>query len=165
HMVELNSFYLLCILEFESKCYYFSRETKNWMEANAICLEQNSNLMSIQSINERVRHKNTQDLINLWVRTQIATDIYWIGLNDRVTEGYSWSDGSPLSYTNWGHGEPNNHEGRENCVEMVVTKNGTYSWWNDLYYPKILKLFHLRQGLTTLFLLDPRFYHRLDSPL
>uniref|UniRef100_A0A3Q3MSR8 C-type lectin domain-containing protein n=1 Tax=Mastacembelus armatus TaxID=205130 RepID=A0A3Q3MSR8_9TELE len=87
--------------EFESKCYYFSRETKNWMEANAICLEQNSNLMSIQSINER-----------LWVRTQIATDIYWIGLNDRVTEGPD----------NWGD-EPG-----EDCGQVVGDRSGQ---WND----------------------------------
>lgn len=46
--------------------------------------------------------------------------------------GYSWSDGTPLSHTNWGRGEPNNHEGREECVEMVSSTNGTFSWWNDL---------------------------------
>lgn len=49
-----------------------------------------------------------------------------------VHAGYSWSDGTPLSHTNWGHGEPNDHDGREECVEMVSTTNGTYSWWNDL---------------------------------
>lgn len=45
--------------------------------------------------------------------------------------GYQWSDGSPVTHTNWAPGEPNNHEGREECVEMVTTANGT-SWWNDL---------------------------------
>ncbi|XP_029941423.1 macrophage mannose receptor 1-like [Salarias fasciatus] len=45
---------------------------------------------------------------------------------------YSWSDGTPLSHTNWADGEPNNHEGREECVEMVSSPSGTYSWWNDL---------------------------------
>lgn len=45
--------------------------------------------------------------------------------------GYHWSDGSPVSHTNWGDGEPNDHGGRENCVELVTTTNGT-SFWNDL---------------------------------
>uniref|UniRef100_W5M913 C-type lectin domain-containing protein n=1 Tax=Lepisosteus oculatus TaxID=7918 RepID=W5M913_LEPOC len=45
--------------------------------------------------------------------------------------GYQWSDGSPLGYTNWGPGEPNDHQGREDCVEMVSSSNAT-SWWNDL---------------------------------
>ncbi|XP_026154124.1 macrophage mannose receptor 1 isoform X2 [Mastacembelus armatus] len=108
--------------EFESKCYYFSRETKNWMEANAICLEQNSNLMSIQSINER-----------LWVRTQIATDIYWIGLNDRVTEGvWEWTDGSPLIpyLLYWLPGQPDNwgDEPGEDCGQVVGDRSGQ---WND----------------------------------
>jgi len=49
-----------------------------------------------------------------------------------VRPGYMWSDGAPLAHTNWGPGEPNNHEGRENCVEMVSSANGSVSWWNDL---------------------------------
>lgn len=44
--------------------------------------------------------------------------------------GYQWSDGSPVGFTNWGSGEPNNHQGRENCVEMGIRSN--YSYWNDL---------------------------------
>lgn len=38
----------------------------------------------------------------------------------------------PLSHTNWGPDEPNDHEGREECVEMVSNNNGTASWWNDI---------------------------------
>lgn len=31
----------------------------------------------------------------LWLRTQISADIFWIGLNDRVAEGvWEWSDGT-----------------------------------------------------------------------
>lgn len=34
-------------------------------------------------------------LLQLWVRTQIGTEIYWMGLNDEVVEGvWEWSDGS-----------------------------------------------------------------------
>ncbi|XP_034048196.1 C-type lectin domain family 17, member A-like [Thalassophryne amazonica] len=70
---------------YEGRCYYFSTDAKTWLEANAYCLGRNANLMSIQNIHER-----------LWVSTQIDDDIYWIGLNDRVTEGtWEWSDGSP----------------------------------------------------------------------
>lgn len=49
-----------------------------------------------------------------------------------ISTGYSWSDGTPLSHTNWGPGEPNNHDGREDCVEMVTNGNGSHSSWNDL---------------------------------
>uniref|UniRef100_A0A665UEP1 C-type lectin domain-containing protein n=1 Tax=Echeneis naucrates TaxID=173247 RepID=A0A665UEP1_ECHNA len=70
----------------------------------------------------------------------------WIGLKHNPTEGgednecYSWSDGTPLSHTNWGSGEPNNHDNREECVEMVSSTNGTISWWNDLNCDYICKI-------------------------
>lgn len=41
--------------QYEDKCYFFSTDAKTWLEANAFCLQQNSNLMSIQDIHERVR--------------------------------------------------------------------------------------------------------------
>ncbi|XP_023264465.1 macrophage mannose receptor 1-like [Seriola lalandi dorsalis] len=108
--------------EYEDKCYFFSTDTKSWIEANAFCLGQNSNLMSIQDIHER-----------LWVRTQISTEYYWIGLNDQVTEGaWEWSDGSPfipyLSY--WMQGQPDNwgDEPGEDCGQVV---GSSFGQWND----------------------------------
>lgn len=49
-----------------------------------------------------------------------------------ASAGYTWSDGTPLSHTNWAPGEPNDHDGREDCVEMVTNGNGSRSSWNDL---------------------------------
>uniref|UniRef100_A0A4W6CCZ7 C-type lectin domain-containing protein n=1 Tax=Lates calcarifer TaxID=8187 RepID=A0A4W6CCZ7_LATCA len=89
---------------------------KNWQDAEAHCTREQGHLASFHSQEE------------LSFLTGEASS-KWI-----VDPGgsYSWSDGSPLSHTNWGHGEPNNHEGREECVEMVSSTNGTSSWWNDL---------------------------------
>nr|XP_040053507.1 macrophage mannose receptor 1 [Gasterosteus aculeatus aculeatus] len=105
-----------------NNCYFFSTDTKSWMEANAFCLEQNSNLMSIQDIEER-----------LWVRTQIGTESHWIGLNDRAVEGvWEWSDGSPfityLSY--WISGQPDNwgEEPGEDCGQVA---GANFGQWND----------------------------------
>lgn len=33
-------------------------------------------------------------------------------------ELHRWVDGSPVSYTHWGSGEPNNANGEEQCVQM-----------------------------------------------
>lgn len=43
--------------------------------------------------------------LQLWVRTQIGAEVFWIGLNDRVNEGiWEWSDGTTyieyFSYVN-----------------------------------------------------------------
>ncbi|XP_042365611.1 C-type mannose receptor 2-like [Plectropomus leopardus] len=78
--------------------------------------------MSIQDISER-----------LWVRTQIGTEIYWIGLNDQVTEGvWEWSDGSPyIPYIEyWMPGQPDNwgDEPGEDCGQVVGSSFGR---WND----------------------------------
>jgi hypothetical protein len=51
----------------------------------------------------------------------------WIGLNDLAKEGtWVWPDESPVSYTNWNNGEPNN-SGNEDCTQILT--NGL---WNDI---------------------------------
>ena len=43
-----------------------------------------------------------------------STSKFWIGYNDRTTEGsFEWVDGSTAVYTNWHSGEPNDAIGNE----------------------------------------------------
>ncbi|XP_042365609.1 macrophage mannose receptor 1 [Plectropomus leopardus] len=95
---------------------------KSWGAAREDCIARGADLISIHTQQE-------EEFVSLYSKASSK----WIGLKHNPTEGgYSWSDGTPLSHTNWGSGEPNNHEGREECVEMVSSTNGTISWWNDL---------------------------------
>uniref|UniRef100_A0A3Q3FSL0 C-type lectin domain-containing protein n=1 Tax=Labrus bergylta TaxID=56723 RepID=A0A3Q3FSL0_9LABR len=97
-------------------------QKKSWGAANEDCVSRGAILVSIHSQAE-------EEFLSIYSKGTSK----WIGLKHNPTEGgYSWSDGTALSHTNWGPGEPNNHEGREECVEMVSTTNGTFSWWNDL---------------------------------
>ncbi|KAM4634074.1 macrophage mannose receptor 1 [Polymixia lowei] len=97
-------------------------DRKSWGAAREDCLSRGANLVSIHTQEE-------EEFLSLYTKASSK----WIGLKHNPTEGgYSWSDGTPLSHTNWGPNEPNNHEGREECVEMVSNANGSYSWWNDL---------------------------------
>uniref|UniRef100_A0A3B3Z743 C-type lectin domain-containing protein n=1 Tax=Periophthalmus magnuspinnatus TaxID=409849 RepID=A0A3B3Z743_9GOBI len=86
-------------------------------KANNICQRQHSHLMSILDIHER-----------LWVRTQVGTEIYWIGLTDQITEGvWEWTDGSTfLPYL--AQGQPDNWNDNEDCGQVVGESNGQ---WND----------------------------------
>uniref|UniRef100_A0A672M0L6 C-type lectin domain-containing protein n=1 Tax=Sinocyclocheilus grahami TaxID=75366 RepID=A0A672M0L6_SINGR len=96
-------------------------QKKSWQAAREDCLARGADLVSIHSPEEEI-----------FLSSYSKGKTKWIGLSVNPVEGgYHWSDGTPVSHTNWGHGEPNNHNGRENCVEMVTTENGT-SWWNDL---------------------------------
>uniref|UniRef100_A0A3Q3VNU8 C-type lectin domain-containing protein n=1 Tax=Mola mola TaxID=94237 RepID=A0A3Q3VNU8_MOLML len=111
--------------ENEDKCYYFSADTKSWSDANTFCSEQGSDLLSIRDIHER-----------LWVRTQISTEVYWIGLNDRSREGvWEWSDGSGdpnivWCFRAWIPGQPDNWGDApgEDCGQVVGSNSGQ---WND----------------------------------
>uniref|UniRef100_A0A8C2WGX7 C-type lectin domain-containing protein n=1 Tax=Cyclopterus lumpus TaxID=8103 RepID=A0A8C2WGX7_CYCLU len=100
--------------EYENKCYFFSTDTKSWLDANAFCLEQ-----------------------SLWVTTQIGAEIYWIGLNDHGSEGvWEWSDGSPfIPYIEyvilyWLPGQPDNwgEEPGEDCGQVT---GSSFGQWND----------------------------------
>uniref|UniRef100_A0A3Q3FQH5 C-type lectin domain-containing protein n=1 Tax=Labrus bergylta TaxID=56723 RepID=A0A3Q3FQH5_9LABR len=115
--------------ENENKCYFFSTDTKSWLEAQSFCLSQRSNLMSIQDIHERVRLQTH----TLWIRTQIDAEIYWFGLNDRIAENvWEWADGDTynehLSF--WAPGQPDNWgaEPGEDCGQVL---GGSYGQWND----------------------------------
>ncbi len=54
----------------------------------------------------------------------------WIGLNDLDTEGtFVWEDNTPLGFTSWKPGDPNNMWNLEHCVEVNYEQRG---YWNDI---------------------------------
>jgi hypothetical protein len=89
---------------------------------------------------EAVRLGGTLAIINdaaeqAWVFGSFSTNgcisrNLWIGLRETAIEGvYAWVDGSPLTYTNWASGEPNNNVPGESYVHMSPSRPGA---WNDL---------------------------------
>uniref|UniRef100_A0A673KXC8 C-type lectin domain-containing protein n=1 Tax=Sinocyclocheilus rhinocerous TaxID=307959 RepID=A0A673KXC8_9TELE len=121
--------------EFGEFCYKPFEEKKTWHSARTAydCLARGADLVSIHSPEEEI-----------FLSSYSKGKSKWIGLSVNPVEGGSsarWcftDHENRLYHTNWGHGEPNNHNGRENCVEMVTTENGT-SWWNDLNCDQIAK--------------------------
>jgi cysteine-rich repeat protein len=60
---------------------------------------------------------------------------YWIGLDDRVTEGaFTGSDGVRATFTNFAPGQPDNFLGIEDCAHTGVASesNGNGRLWGDL---------------------------------
>ncbi|WP_422108066.1 HYR domain-containing protein [Winogradskyella sp.] len=63
---------------------------------------------------------------NDYLQGRISSPVF-IGINDISTEGtYEWQSGQPVSYTNWGNGEPSN-SGNEHYGEFQ-----TDGLWNDV---------------------------------
>ena len=45
-----------------------------------------------------------------------------------VCSGFEWTDGSPVEYTNWHAGEPNDYDAAEDCANIFFNGHG----WNDI---------------------------------
>ncbi|XP_058959559.2 uncharacterized protein [Pocillopora verrucosa] len=100
-------------------CYFpvLNKRVK-WTEAQELCREVQSNLVSIHSIEEQS-----------FIRRLSGRSSFWIGLE--FEREWQWSDRSRLSYLNWSPGEPNN--GGRGRPEKCAMFSGRGKNWND--YP------------------------------
>ena len=62
---------------------------------------------------------------------QIVNARFWIGLSQLYSTGFAWSDGSPVSFTNWGDGNPSTNHFK--CIEMIAN-TGYLSLFNLLNF-------------------------------
>ncbi len=102
---------------------YIAYATSGWNAAQATAQLLGTNLVTIDDEAE-----------NEWIRTTFGNlngidRRIWIGFTDTATEGtFQWADGSPVTYTNWNPGEPNNSGGVEDWAEFL----GSNGRWNDI---------------------------------
>lgn len=93
----------------------------DYAEARAACAELGGDLVSLPD--EATEAAVRGAALDLWWNN------WWIGLDDLAEEGtFVWTDGTPLDYTRWASGEPNDSNG-EDCVHLTAWAGGA---WNDL---------------------------------
>ena len=98
---------------------YYDSTLRTFEEAEAYAESLGGHLVSIGSADE---NQAVQDVLADNAQTRA-----WIGFNDIASEGaFVWTDGSPVTFTAWNPGEPNN-SGDEDCAE--VQQSGG---WNDI---------------------------------
>ncbi|CAN8184992.1 unnamed protein product [Coccothraustes coccothraustes] len=101
---------------------------QTWFEARDFCRTIGGDLACIHSEEE-------QNLIARLDRGYIHYS-YWMGLSALDSDsGFTWSDGSPVNFEKWSHGEPNNYDGNEKCGVFTGYLNMN---WNDLFCEHML---------------------------
>lgn len=109
----------------ECSMYFLNPQSMTGSEAQTFAEGLGANLVSIQTQEEN-------DCILTALNSLNQTGTIWIGLNDEAVEGaFVWYDQSPVTYTNWAPGEPNNSGGNEDCVQIYPTGSNP-GMWNDL---------------------------------
>ena len=91
----------------------------NWTSARAKCRELAGDLVSIANADED----------NALSKLVPEETWFWMGYNDREKEGnFTWSDGMPVTYSNWGpHEAFGTSKFTEDCG-MIRSTGGIWAW-------------------------------------
>ncbi|XP_026215287.1 CD209 antigen-like protein 2 isoform X2 [Anabas testudineus] len=99
--------------------YYISNEEKSWQDSRNYCQQNGADLIIINSLKEQLF-------------TGLFYKVAWIGLT-KTDDTWEWVDGTPLTESYWGTGEPNNlniNGTKEYCVETRFFDE--LNSWNDI---------------------------------
>ncbi|XP_067260262.1 uncharacterized protein [Chanodichthys erythropterus] len=101
---------------------FISNDKMSWSDSRKYCRDRGGDLVIIKS-------EKKQRLISSFIKERV-----WIGLTDIEKEGkMKWLDNSPLRQGFWMEGEPNDANGKEDCVEMKSScTSSELKNWNDL---------------------------------
>jgi hypothetical protein len=104
------------------ECLVMFHTPKTYVEAKAACAAINAHLAYLKDA-----------AIDSVAETFVGSANTFIGLTDIAVEGtFVWDDGTPLTYSNWHTGEPNNGGSggyQEDCVIIAGARVGAQ--WDD----------------------------------
>ncbi|ELT89181.1 hypothetical protein CAPTEDRAFT_186880, partial [Capitella teleta] len=126
-----NDVYDMCDIDnnwhpYDSHCYKYYAESRDWYAANEACIRENGHLIMLE----------TESKYHILSEVIECTDYergIWIGLSDRNTsESYKWVDGSTVSTANWVDGQPpedDENNAGDHCVESSPIES--FKWRTD----------------------------------
>ncbi len=125
---------VLAAFTFNGHTYLLTSQASNWLDAEAEAVNMGGHLVAV---NDQLE----QDFLNAtFLSGANEQAVLWIGLTDQASEGnFEWSNGDPLSYTNWTPNEPNNDEMGQPENYAVLNwhfakgnPQGVLGEWNDV---------------------------------
>ncbi|XP_008434299.2 ladderlectin-like isoform X1 [Poecilia reticulata] len=106
------------------RCFRFIADVKTWAGAEKHCLTLDANLASVHN-----QEDNDQLQTLIFTATRKSKEA-WIGGSDaHESNVWLWSDGTPMTYTNWCPGQPNNALNVQHCIQMNYSKK---KCWDDV---------------------------------
>ncbi|MCB9596361.1 MAG: C-type lectin domain-containing protein [Sandaracinaceae bacterium] len=112
------------VVERGGHAYLVCDTNRSWAGARASCETLGYSLVVIEDTAE-----------DAFVYGQLATRGFsdtWIGINDLVTEDrFVWLTSTPVGYTHWDSGEPNDGGSRGEDCGVIMTVSGRESEWDD----------------------------------
>ncbi|XP_064630845.1 uncharacterized protein LOC135489423 [Lineus longissimus] len=112
-------------------CYFFSKADRliTWTEADGKCKDMYAHLASVQDHDQH--DFITYNLLTNWEWDWQNPGVY-IGLTDQERDGrYTWTDGSPVSFTNWRPGQPDGST-LEGCSIIEINSLSSGRYWQDI---------------------------------
>ncbi|KAF0288927.1 Low affinity immunoglobulin epsilon Fc receptor [Amphibalanus amphitrite] len=111
-------------------CYYVTSQETTWIAAHHACssVDRRARLASI--------HHSSAAFVKDLVKSDSPEPSLWIGLA-RLTPGgsWSWTDGTPVDFTDWGVDQPNYNGEEEDCAHIATRECTavvmTTSWLED----------------------------------
>ena len=100
--------------------------TQTWAASEAEAVALGGHLASIADAQEQ------KFVFNAFGNFGGQDRLLWIGFNDIAAEGtFGWTDGSPVTFTNWDVGEPNSVGNNEDFVALYYPGFRNPGSWND----------------------------------
>uniref|UniRef100_A0A4W5PLW3 C-type lectin domain-containing protein n=1 Tax=Hucho hucho TaxID=62062 RepID=A0A4W5PLW3_9TELE len=109
--------------KYGSRCFRYISTERTWAESEQFCVYQGANLASVHSTAE---YHFIQEMVMIQTG---GLPHAWIGGYDLAQEGlWLCSDGSRFEFTNWSKGQPDNYQGKQNCLYFNY---GAEKRWDD----------------------------------
>ncbi|OWF36632.1 perlucin-like [Mizuhopecten yessoensis] len=112
---------------YDESCYFVPDLREDWTAASTTCGLYQAHLAEVVNANE---DNFLRQLITKHHSGHGGNRYYWLGGTDMVVEGeWRWiKTGQSINYTNWAHGEPNNHHSHEDCLTAHLTSESHFHW-------------------------------------